>query len=84
MFRFQLEIAGFLAGSAVASAFTFWFTGGAGEGDRKIQLPMREDENRVNDPFDVTAPMDFVDGYPIDEPEFWAKVRELYLVQIQI
>ena len=27
------------------------------------------------DPFDVTTPMDMVDGRPVDEGRFWAKVR---------
>jgi hypothetical protein len=78
MFRFQLEIAGFLAGSAVVSAFTFWITGGGGNG--KIRLPIHEsDEDQGHDPLDVTKPMDFVDGSPIEESEFWTKVGELYL-----
>jgi hypothetical protein len=79
MFRFQLEIAGFLAGSAVVSAFTLWITGGR---DGKIQLPMHEDDDDGlgRDPVDVTKPMDFVDGYPVEESEFWTKVCELYVL----
>jgi hypothetical protein len=81
MFRFQLEIAGFLAASAGASAITFWVSKRTENG--KIQLPLHEDEDQGRDPFDVTSPMDFVDGYPIEEAKFWAKVCELDLVELQ-
>ena len=33
------------------------------------------DEKEEKDPFDVTTPMDMVDGRPVDEGKFWAEVR---------
>jgi hypothetical protein len=33
------------------------------------------DEKDEKDPFDVTTPMDMVDGRPIDEGGFWSQVR---------
>jgi hypothetical protein len=71
MLRFQLEIAGLLAASAAISALTFFFQETTG---RKIQLPSHDDDDIGHDPFDVTAPTDLVDGYPINEPQFWSTV----------
>jgi hypothetical protein len=79
MFRFQLEIAGLLAATAGASAIAFWVSKTTADG--KIQLPTHEDEDQARDPFDVTSPTDFVDGYPIEEPKFWANVRELSFIR---
>ncbi|KAH6905515.1 hypothetical protein BKA70DRAFT_495907 [Coprinopsis sp. MPI-PUGE-AT-0042] len=73
MFPFQLEIAGVLAASAAVSVITFWLF--KKKTDRQIQLPLRDNEDQGHDPFDVTAPTDFVDGYPIQEPQFWKKMR---------
>ena len=39
--------------------------------------PITEDEDRlegVKDPFDIIEPEDTLDGDPLDEDEFWAKV----------
>ena len=72
MFRFQLEIAGFLAGSAAVSALTFWLNRKEAEG--KIQLPLHDDGDLRHDPFEVTTATDLVHGYPIEESKFWAKV----------
>ncbi|KAJ7501443.1 hypothetical protein B0H11DRAFT_2224341 [Mycena galericulata] len=41
--------------------------------DGKIKLPAELGEQ--NDPLDVTEPEDLLDGHPIDEPEFWARMR---------
>ncbi|KAF9023271.1 ATP-binding cassette transporter [Hymenopellis radicata] len=39
-----------------------------------IQLPVHEDSEGV-DPFDVIQPIDFIDGMPINENAFWARMR---------
>lgn len=70
MFRFQLQIAVVLLFGAVASAVAFWWNSKTSEG--KIQLPLHGDSE--HDPFDVTVPMDLVDGYPVEEQQFWTKV----------
>ncbi|KAJ7691594.1 P-loop containing nucleoside triphosphate hydrolase protein [Mycena rosella] len=70
---YQLEIAVGLAVTAFFSA-AFLFLNRPTEG--KIQLPIHDDGE---DPFDVTKPEDVVDGYPIEEVAFWAKLRKLIL-----
>ncbi len=40
----------------------------------KIKLPVVQDDP-LEDPFDVTKPEDVVDGEPVDEVKFWARVR---------
>ena len=49
----------------------------AREKDRQVQLPTYEldGEENLDDPFDVTKPEDIIDGYPIREDKFWARVR---------
>ena len=56
--------------SAVFCAFD------AREKDRQVQLPTYEldGEENLDDPFDVTKPEDIIDGYPIREDKFWARV----------
>ncbi|KAH6911449.1 ATP-binding cassette transporter, partial [Coprinopsis sp. MPI-PUGE-AT-0042] len=72
MFRFQFEVASILLAGTGASAMSFWWNTKTPEG--MIQLPLHcEDLER--DPFDVTTPMDLVDGHPIEEQEFWEKMR---------
>ena len=78
MFRFQLEIAGFLASSTLISAVTFWFKRKDAEG--KIQLPLHDERELEHDPFEITAPSDLIHGYPIEEANFWAKVCYLPFV----
>lgn len=72
--RFQLEVAIALAAS-VPCSLLFWFI--ARPTEPQIELPTHAegDEPLQKDPFDVTKPEDIVDGYPIKEEAFWAKVR---------
>ncbi|EMD35632.1 hypothetical protein CERSUDRAFT_85569 [Gelatoporia subvermispora B] len=71
---YQLEVAIALAASAGCSIGTFLV---CRKGEGKIQLPIAADEAEApqRDPFDVTKPMDLLDGYPIDEERFWSKMR---------
>lgn len=81
MFRFQLEAAGFLASSAALSALSLTFKRKETRG--KIYLPLDEDEDFGHDPFDVTTQTDLVDGYPIEEIEFWETVWTSFHPTIQ-
>jgi hypothetical protein len=69
MSRYELEFASGLAVSALASAGTFYYA----QKNRQGKIKLGDDEGP--DPFDITEPVDFVDGYPIDEAAFWIKVR---------
>lgn len=71
--RFELEVAIALAAS-VPCSLLLWFITRPEE--HKIQLPTHTegDEPLAKDPFDVTKPDDLMDGYPINEEVFWAKV----------
>ena len=73
----QLPFDIILCCSALVSAAVFAYE--ARPKDRQVQLPTYDDGERehVDDPFDVTKPEDIIDGYPIREEEFWAKVRSL-------
>lgn len=71
MARFQLEIAITLIGFSAASLL-FLVLRRSKEG--KIQLPSHVTED-APDPFDITTPEDFIEGYPIDEENFWRKAR---------
>lgn len=79
--RFQLATAIVLAAGALFSAVLFfWLSPPTTTG--KIQLPTSvysDDEFEPelageSDPFIVTKPEDFIDGTPINEDSFWAKV----------
>ncbi|KAJ7476731.1 multidrug resistance-associated ABC transporter [Mycena latifolia] len=74
--RYQFEIALALNASAIVSAVLFYFNRAT---DGKIQLPTHsapaEDRYPDGDPFDVTTPEDLLDGYPLDEIKFWARMR---------
>ncbi|OBZ67977.1 ATP-dependent bile acid permease [Grifola frondosa] len=72
--QYQLQVAIALALSAVCSLGLFVF---ARPEEGKIQLPTyaEEEESSQQDPFDVTKPEDFIDGTPVDEERFWAKMR---------
>ncbi|KDR79985.1 hypothetical protein GALMADRAFT_242167 [Galerina marginata CBS 339.88] len=75
MLRLQLPIAIVLGVSAAASCIFFFFTQ-TEEG--KIQLPRHveaEDDVPQHDPFDVTKPQDVNDGFPIEEEQFWTRMR---------
>lgn len=70
---FQLEVAIALGVCAAASLAAFLVFAPA---EGKIQLPVHGNgEGDGPDPFDVAQPEDFVDGAPIDEDDFWKRVR---------
>ncbi|KAI5122627.1 hypothetical protein M0805_008716 [Coniferiporia weirii] len=77
--RFQLEVGVFLCCCALISALFFFIESRSEDG--QIKLPTHDedgefsDEAKFDDPFDVTDPEDVTDGFPINEEEFWAKVR---------
>lgn len=74
---YQLPIAIALSVSAVCSGIGFLATK---EDDGKIKLPtfVTEDENDqpLQDPFDIAKPEDLVDGEPLNEEQFWSKVSK--------
>ncbi|KAJ7108814.1 multidrug resistance-associated ABC transporter [Mycena epipterygia] len=76
MSRYQLEIAIALNASAVCSAVLFYLNRTT---EGKIQLPVHADRTDEiypdGDPFDVMTPEDLLDGYPLDEAKFWARMR---------
>ncbi|KAJ7602857.1 hypothetical protein DFH06DRAFT_1396471, partial [Mycena polygramma] len=76
MLRYQLEVAVALSVSAVSSLLLL-FLNRAKEG--KIRLADDADGSEEiypdGDPFDITTAEDLVDGYPIEEEAFWAKMR---------
>ncbi|EIW78632.1 multidrug resistance-associated ABC transporter [Coniophora puteana RWD-64-598 SS2] len=50
------------------------------EKEGKIKLPSTGDdalgsEAKAHDPFDVVLPEDLIDGYPVEEDEYWAQMR---------
>lgn len=70
--QYQLPIAAILAATGVGSILVLYIRRPQ---QPKIQLPTSEEQNEslFHDPFDVTCPEDFVDGYPINEVAFWNK-----------
>jgi hypothetical protein len=72
-YQFQVSVA--LAVSVLLSLLVFYF-GQPQEG--KIRLDAESEpevgDPVLHDPFDVTRPEDVVDGFPVDEAKFWAKV----------
>ncbi|KAL0959849.1 hypothetical protein HGRIS_011525 [Hohenbuehelia grisea] len=74
--RYELPVAISLVASSLASLFGFYL---ARPKEGKIKLPLHEDETNgfhveQHDPFDVMTPADVVDGEPVEEEAFWAKV----------
>ncbi|KAH8087167.1 multidrug resistance-associated ABC transporter [Cristinia sonorae] len=72
---FQLPVAVTLATSAVCSLGLYALSGSK---EGKIRLPTATQdagEEPLKDPFDVTKPEDIVDGVPLDEEAFWARMR---------
>ena len=43
----------------------------------KVQLPQFVRDEAFQDPFDVTKPEDIVDGEPVGEDAFWARVSAM-------
>ena len=88
MFRFQFAVAIVLALSAVCSASLFFWLSPPSGG--KIELPTSYDSDDEfepelageSDPFSVTKAEDFIDGKPIDEEKFWAKVGEVIVIAL--
>ncbi|KAL4260343.1 ATP-binding cassette transporter C [Pleurotus pulmonarius] len=79
--RFQLEVAAALVASVLPSLVAFYvFRPREG----KIQLPIHSEGNGVqaheHDPFDVLTREDVVEGEPIEETAFWARMRLIKLV----
>ncbi|KAJ7025509.1 multidrug resistance-associated ABC transporter [Mycena alexandri] len=76
MSRYQLEIAIVLEASAALSAACIYLNR-TKEG--KIQLLVHVDGSDEiypdGDPFDVTTAQDLVEGYPLEEEEFWERMR---------
>jgi hypothetical protein len=70
--RFELAVAIVLVGGALCSAAVFAFSNQKESG---IRLPVYVGEDGEKDPFDVTTPEDVVDGFPVDEARFWARVH---------
>ncbi|KAJ7271635.1 multidrug resistance-associated ABC transporter [Mycena rebaudengoi] len=74
---YQLQIAIALAAFSVCSAGLF-FVRNLGPAEGKVQLLNHvegvEETYPDGDPFDVATPEDLLDGYPIDEAQFWAKI----------
>ena len=71
--QFQFEVAVVLAATSLLSAI--WLALSKPE-EGKVKLPQFADGVApLHDPFDVTKVEDIVDGEPIDEAGFWAKVR---------
>ncbi|KIJ58252.1 hypothetical protein HYDPIDRAFT_44556 [Hydnomerulius pinastri MD-312] len=72
--EYQLPLAAVLAVIGVGSLVVLYLTRSQ---EGKIQLPTHgeDGESLVRDPFDVTRPEDVVDGFPINEEEFWNNVR---------
>ncbi len=67
---FQTEVSvalGVCIAASIAGFVSLWPKEGA------VKLPIHGDGEGV-DPFDVTQPIDFVDGTPINEDAFWERV----------
>ncbi|KAJ6552953.1 multidrug resistance-associated ABC transporter [Mycena capillaripes] len=83
--RYQLEIAIGLGGTAALSAL-FLYLDRTREG--KIHLPVHvlnpadtsEETYPDGDPFDVITAEDMLDGYPLDEENFWARMRNRKII----
>jgi hypothetical protein len=75
---YQLLLAEALVGATIISSFALFL---ARSQQQKIHLPTVQDASLADDvdqdPFNVTKPEDFIDGEPIDEDAFWAKVSVL-------
>ena len=76
--KYQLPIAIALVVWVVFSALLLWIQK-SHEGN--IKLPLHTDGEGggiyEQDPFDVTTPVDVMDGEPINEQAFWARVRSV-------
>jgi hypothetical protein len=81
---FQLPVAILLAIGALCSMVVLCLRrSSANEGKIRLSLDHLDidsdaecdiQEDNFPDPFDVVKPEDIIDGYPVDEAEFWEKV----------
>lgn len=80
--KYQLPIAIVLIICAVFSAVILRLRNNE---EGKIRLPVHldgeQDGGFERDPFEVTTPADVMDGEPVDEQAFWARVRTIINVQ---
>lgn len=72
MSQYQLPAAVFLAASGLFSAGLLLLSKPTTDG--KVQLPDYISDSTSKDPFDVAKPEDIVDGNPVNEANFWARV----------
>ncbi|OSD05140.1 multidrug resistance-associated ABC transporter [Trametes coccinea BRFM310] len=72
--EYQLHIAIALAIAGATSLGIFVFSGPQKKNDA-LPTFVEGTESLSRDPFDVTTPEDFVDGTPINEQQFWTKMR---------
>jgi hypothetical protein len=79
--RFEFEISVALLVSVVLSGIVLWVTR---EKEGKVQLPTHVGEEPLGDgflgggdPFDVTKPEDLLDGFPVNEEQFWKRVSSV-------
>ncbi len=76
--QYQLLVSVVLVATALCSASLLFLARPSPEG--KIKLPEFIQDGALQDPFDVTKPEDVIDGEPIDEADFWARVRAMLLL----
>ena len=74
MSQYQLPVAVALAASGLFSAGLLLVTKPA---EGKVKLPDYIADGTSQDPFDVTKPEDIVDGEPVNEANFWARVSDV-------
>ncbi|KAI9068084.1 multidrug resistance-associated ABC transporter [Trametes sanguinea] len=72
--EYQLHVAIALAIASATSLGLFILSGPDKKNDA-LPTFVEGAESLSRDPFDVTAPEDFVDGTPINEQQFWTKMR---------
>ncbi|KAJ3540055.1 hypothetical protein NM688_g6278 [Phlebia brevispora] len=68
----QVQVAIALVACEVFSALLLL---GPNPEEGKVKLPQVVQDDALQDPFDVTKPEDIIDGEPIDEARFWARMR---------
>ncbi|KAI0761279.1 multidrug resistance-associated ABC transporter [Trametes elegans] len=77
--EYQLHVAIALV-LALATSLVIYVFAGPKEQQHALPTFLGEQESLVRDPFDVTTAEDLVDGVPVDETRFWAKMRLRKLV----
>ena len=75
MSQFQFPVAVVLAASGLFSAGLLLVTRPA---EGKVKLPEYIADGTSKDPFDVTKPEDIIEGEPVNEAKFWARVGTTY------